>query len=115
MLACHCSKFDFKGREFLLCDCNYAKPIFLNELNKFNFNFILLVGLFSNPPLIIQARSFPWPLLARLFYYLSNPGCLPIPYKFSVNGVLYAFFVFPCIKMHLLLRKMAQIEGHRKK
>ena len=57
--------------DFRLCDCNYAKLIFLNKLKKLNSNFKLLVGLVSNTPLIIQARSFLWPLLARLFYYLS--------------------------------------------
>ena len=91
--------------DFRLCDCNYAKLIFLNKLKKLNSNFKLLVGLVSNTPLIIQARSFLWPLLARLFYYLSNPGCLPIPYNFSVNGVLYAIFCFPLYQNAFVIEK----------
>ena len=42
MITCHCNKFNPISttiREFRLCDCNYAKQIFLNELNKLNFNF----------------------------------------------------------------------------
>ena len=106
MIICHCNKFNSTSMEFRLCDCNYAKPIFLNNLNKLNFDFYT----FGRP--CFQSTSYHSGKKLSLaivgtfvLLSLSNPGCLPIPYNFSVNGVLYAIFCFPLYQNAFVIEK----------
>ena len=65
-----------------------------------------MVGLVSNPPLIIQARSFLWPLLARLFYYLSpTQGVCPYLTILAWTARTVRIFCFPLYQNAFVIEK----------
>ena len=95
MIICHCGT---TSMEFRLCDCNYAKPIFLKKLIKLNFDFYTLGRPCFQSTSYHSGEKLSLAIVGTfVLLSLSNPGCLPIPYNVSVNGTHCTHFLFSLV------------------
>ena len=74
------------------------KPIFLNVMNKLNLNFHTFGRACFRFTSYHSGEKLSLAIVGTfVLLSLSNPGCLPIPYNFSVNGTHCTHFLFSLV------------------